>query len=88
MFCEECGAEIEDTAKFCDKCGVPISKSTRDKIQKNKVNTKKDKTTNISSKGKWAILASIVIVALIIGVAIGIVIGYVIGRIKRQKRDE
>lgn len=66
MFCEKCGAEIEDTAKFCDKCGVPTSKSARDKKQKNKVNIKKDNVPKISSKGKWAILAGIVIVALII----------------------
>ena len=66
MFCEECGAEIDDTAKFCDKCGVPTSKSVKDRKQKKEINIKKDNVPDKSSKRKWIILAGIVIVALII----------------------
>ena len=25
MFCEKCGAKIEDGAKFCEECGTPVA---------------------------------------------------------------
>ena len=31
MFCEECGAKLEDGARFCQECGAEVEQETADK---------------------------------------------------------
>lgn len=33
MFCPKCGSELEDGAKFCDKCGAPVSEEPEKKAK-------------------------------------------------------
>lgn len=28
MFCENCGAQLDEGARFCDKCGAPVVPDT------------------------------------------------------------
>lgn len=37
MFCPKCGNKVEDLAKFCDKCGEPITPITQPKKKKNNI---------------------------------------------------
>lgn len=46
MYCRKCGAEIKESAKFCDSCGAEVIKvkqrSYSDKYTERKANRKKD----------------------------------------------
>lgn len=35
MYCKKCGAKLRDNAKFCNKCGRSINRSTTPKITNN-----------------------------------------------------
>ncbi len=48
MFCKNCGAEINDTAKFCPKCGNNISGE-----EKKNIETKNDNTVKFQLKPKF-----------------------------------
>lgn len=67
MYCNKCGKEIPDDAKFCKYCGNKISKD------KNSKNTGKDDNNTKSRFNTNAviIIATIIIVLAIIGVTAG-----------------
>lgn len=66
MFCNECGAEIDDNAKFCHKCGTSTSKSSKEEKPK-ELNIKKDDVpSNSPNLTKWAILLGIIIIVALI----------------------
>lgn len=56
MFCEKCGKELPDNARFCDSCGCEITKS------------RKEKKTKWSLKKR--ILVMIPLVILVIGLLV------------------
>lgn len=64
MYCNKCGKEIPDTAKFCKYCGNRISKN-------NAYNKSNDSSNN---RNKIIIVAAIIIVLAIIGIAAGYLI--------------
>lgn len=37
MFCQKCGAQLEDTAKFCDKCGNAVNGAVAQNVVKEKI---------------------------------------------------
>lgn len=37
MFCQKCGAQLEDTAKFCDKCGNAVNGVVAPNVAKEKL---------------------------------------------------
>ena len=56
MKCSKCGFENKDKAKFCTKCGNPLTQVTPEPVQ------------NQSNDSKYIIIALIVIIILLIGV--------------------
>lgn len=50
MFCSKCGAKNDDSAKFCEKCGEPLNKSSSEKeIVVSIEDTKRNKKVGIIS---------------------------------------
>ena len=65
MYCNKCGKEIPDDAKFCKYCG--------NKISKNKTPTNVDKNSS-KDTNRTIIIATIIIVLAIIGITAGYLI--------------
>jgi len=42
MFCRKCGHKLNDDAKFCPKCGTPISKASLDETEEKQADCKTD----------------------------------------------
>lgn len=65
MFCEKCGNQIEDGAKFCDKCGAKmggeIVKETKEKIKDDEIQLKVKPTFKF-----WYLMSGIVITFVLI----------------------
>ncbi|MBR1527871.1 MAG: zinc-ribbon domain-containing protein [Oscillospiraceae bacterium] len=75
MFCEKCGRELEENAKFCDKCGVPVAQDIL-------LPSSEDEET--ASRSHKAVL---MIVAAIAGGLAGIlIVPYLIGVLSTQNR--
>ncbi len=51
MFCDKCGAQIADTANFCNKCGNVIKKQNTEKKQLQEVNA--EQVTSEKKGGLW-----------------------------------
>ncbi len=82
MFCEKCGAQLPDTAKFCNKCGNTLRKSTnmvQTPIRKSPNVSKNLKMPSLSSgkknTGLFKILAGIGLLVLLIVVAMAVFSG-------------
>lgn len=58
-FCENCGAELDDKAIFCDECGTAQKESGKE-IEKSK----------IKKKGIIPVILSVIIVSVLIGVGV------------------
>ncbi|MDE6029020.1 MAG: zinc ribbon domain-containing protein [Clostridiales bacterium] len=35
MYCHQCGAQIDDSSKFCGKCGAPVNSENKDTVTQN-----------------------------------------------------
>lgn len=55
MFCEKCGAKLEDDALFCTKCGTKIREGEKEKAKEEKVEDKEILLT-VKPKFKFAYL--------------------------------
>jgi membrane protein YdbS with pleckstrin-like domain/ribosomal protein L40E len=55
MFCEKCGAKLEDDALFCTKCGTKIGEGEKEKAKEEKVEDKEILLT-VKPKFKFAYL--------------------------------
>ena len=73
MFCEKCGAQLPDTAQFCNKCGNTLRKSTnmvQAPIRKKPNVSQNFKMPSLSSgkknKGLFKILAGIVLLIVLV----------------------
>lgn len=58
MFCENCGGQLSDTAKFCTKCGAKVVMSHNLSNKENKSANKPEETTNKISSNKTDIIVS------------------------------
>lgn len=66
MFCEKCGAEVNDNEKFCSTCGASLS--TSNDAKKSKIKTNKIPTEIITKNKKIIVgLIGIFVIILIIG---------------------
>lgn len=64
MYCKNCGSQIDDDSKFCDKCGQTISKKEENNINEKSVkNSVNNVTNNQNSKGT---ISSIIILIILI----------------------
>ena len=80
MYCEKCGQQLRDGAKFCNKCGAPVENTKND--DKPKEDHKFNQNDNINkktiepankprrSKKPLVITLSIVAVAVVLGVVL------------------
>lgn len=82
MFCEKCGAQLPDTAKFCNKCGNTLRKNinTVQAPMRNFTNVSKylkipSLTSVKKNKGLFKILVGIILLVLLIVVAVVIFSG-------------
>lgn len=64
MFCEKCGAELEDNQKFCTKCGAKIEDINP---PPKRITTKPKKDFKLNKKGKITVITLISLVILSIG---------------------
>lgn len=50
MYCNKCGNQVEDNAKFCSKCGTPVNQKINDEISKeHKQDVAKDNSEKITN---------------------------------------
>ena len=67
MFCSKCGAKNDDSAKFCEKCGEPLNKSSSEKeIVVSIEDTKRNKKVGIIS-----VIVCAIVIAVILFIAFG-----------------
>jgi hypothetical protein len=67
MFCRKCGVENDDKAKFCKKCGAPLSVDSTNSSQKKQVSMKKTSTSNNNK--------NIIIICLTVIICVGLIGG-------------
>ncbi len=76
MFCPNCGNEVKDGVKFCDKCGTAVS--SEQSISAGSANagssesTDSDNKTNYAGTSFWCSVAGIPLFCCGIGLAFGI----------------
>ena len=81
MFCEKCGAQLPDTASFCNKCGNTLRKGvnpTQKQIKKMPNINMAQKKIPLGSKknrGIFKILAGIVLLVILIVIAVVVIAG-------------
>lgn len=76
MICSKCGAEIVDTAKFCSKCGTPISITGTEVVD-----------SNSQAKPRKFVLKWI-LPGAVLSVVIIIFLGFIISSFSSQKEAE
>ena len=75
MYCKNCGSQIDDDSKFCDKCGQTISKkeekdnTTSKDTKKSGIELEKEKLEKINKKLRipYLIIEFVIILALFFG---------------------
>ena len=82
MFCEKCGAQLPDTASFCNKCGNTLRKNVDTvqtpvrKISNITINQKNSPSLEVKNrKGLFGILAGIVLLIVLIIIAVAVFSG-------------
>ena len=82
MFCEKCGAQLPDTASFCNKCGNTLRKNVNTvqtpvrKVSNITINQKKSPPLALKNrKGLFTILAGIVLLIVLIIIAVAVFSG-------------
>lgn len=83
MFCEKCGAQLPDTAGFCNKCGnalrknvntaAPMMKAPNTAINQKKPASVPKKNDKESSKSLVRILLPVVLIVIVAVIVIGVV---------------
>lgn len=75
VFCQKCGNEIKDGAKFCDKCGTAVNYEQNITVDSANVGTPKPmdfNKTNYAGTSFWCSIAGIPLFCCGIGLAMGI----------------
>ena len=75
MFCQKCGNEIKDGAKFCDKCGTAVNCEQNITVDSANIGTPKPtdfNKTNYAGTSFWCSIAGIPLFCCGIGLAMGI----------------
>ena len=84
MFCEKCGAQLPDTAKFCNKCGNALRKKVNNKrMQITKVQnyvSNRTTRTSVSEKRNRGLLG----ILLVVIIAIAVIAVVIFGGIKKK----
>ena len=82
MFCEKCGAQLPDTASFCNKCGNTLRKNVNTvqtpvrKVSNMTINQKNSPSLEVKKrKGLFGILAGIVLLIVLIIIAVAVFSG-------------
>lgn len=66
MYCPNCNAENNDSAKFCKKCGTPLKKKTIS--HESMINTINNEKSSGNDKTKYIIVALIIVAVVLAGV--------------------
>lgn len=70
MFCEKCGAQLPDTAKFCNKCGNTLRKKVNNiRMSITKVQnyvTNRMTRTSVSEKRNRGLLGILLVVVILL----------------------
>lgn len=78
MFCEKCGAQLPDTASFCNKCGNTLRKGVnvaQKPVKKINMVQKKVHSNAKKNNGLFKILAGIVLLMVLIIIAMAVISG-------------
>ena len=80
MFCVKCGQELKPGAKFCTKCGAPVSKAQMNAENPVEINRSEPKQMHTkASKQKKTLVGLIVILALLLVLGGGLAVYYFAG---------
>ena len=53
MYCEKCGQQLRDDAKFCNKCGAPVTdEKSKTKVSENRDQPEKESKKNVSENSQ------------------------------------
>lgn len=74
MFCEKCGAQLPDTACFCNKCGNTI-RTTAGKVSDSTMSQRKAPSFAGKDKGWLKGLAGVVLLVVLIVIVVNVVSG-------------
>ena len=80
MRCPNCDSENNDSAKFCKKCGSPLTKKVIS--HENMINSMNEKTTSSNNTTKYIIVALIIVAVALAGAFI-----YIYGFGQNQSND-
>lgn len=72
MFCDKCGAQLADTASFCNKCGNTVKKRVLQ--AETNYSASQMSTTTKSAKKKGGVVGVIIAILLLVVIAVGAVV--------------
>lgn len=84
MFCTNCGNQIDDNAKFCTKCGAPVSKTSSTPQPP----SSKEEQSGSKPKGKRRIAVIAVVLVCLLALAGAGIVGYRIWRGGSQAEED
>lgn len=73
MFCSNCGAKIQDGAKFCSSCGASMDSSKQTEKQESSTNASKKKSGKLAKKSSSGVSVG-KIVAIVVGFVFCVVV--------------